>query len=48
SILAFSNFVPTVYFGLLTSMAMGFALVANMVLLPSLLMTFCAPTRGDL
>lgn len=45
SILAFSSFVPTVYFGLLTSMAMGFALVANMVLLPSLLMTLCAPAE---
>jgi predicted RND superfamily exporter protein len=37
SILAFSNFVPTVYFGLLTSMAMGLALLANLLLLPSLL-----------
>lgn len=38
SILAFSNFVPTVYFGLLTSLAMGLALLANLLLLPSLLM----------
>lgn len=43
SILAFSNFIPTVYFGLLTSLAMLLALIANMTLLPSLLMKFCAP-----
>ena len=40
SILAFSNFIPTVYFGVLTAIAMGLALVANMTLLPSLLMIF--------
>ena len=46
SILAMSNFVPTVYFGLLTSLAMGLALLANLVLLPSLLMVFCSPDGG--
>jgi uncharacterized protein len=40
SILAFSNFIPTVYFGLLTALAMALALVANMTLLPSLLIVF--------
>jgi len=40
SILTFSNFVPTVYFGLLTALAMALALIANMALLPSLLITF--------
>lgn len=37
SILMLSNFVPTIYFGLLTGMAMVFALIANMTLLPLLL-----------
>lgn len=40
SVLAFSNFIPTVYFGLLTALAMALALLANMTLLPSLLVTF--------
>ena len=40
SILALSNFIPTIYFGLLTALAMGLALVANMTLMPALLMTF--------
>lgn len=34
SILAFSNFVPTVYFGLLTGLSMIVALLADLVLLP--------------
>lgn len=34
SILALSNFIPTVYFGLLTSLAMIIALVANLTMLP--------------
>lgn len=38
STLAFSNFLPTVYFGLLTALAMGLALLANLTLLPALLM----------
>jgi len=36
SILALSNFVPTIYFGLLTGLAMAMALVANLSLLPLL------------
>src|SRR6056297_2951687 len=36
SILALSNFVPTIYFGLLTGLAMAVALVANLSLLPLL------------
>jgi predicted RND superfamily exporter protein len=42
SILAFSQFVPTIYFGLLTSFAMLTALLANMVLLPTLIVAFSA------
>ncbi len=38
SLLVLSNFVPTVYFGLLTALAMIIALVANLLLLPSLLL----------
>ena len=38
SILALSNFVPTIYFGLFTGLAMVVALVANLTLLPVLLM----------
>ena len=38
SVLSLSNFVPTVYFGMLTAMAMGLALVANLTLLPALLL----------
>ena len=38
SLLAFSKFVPTVYFGLLTGLAMAIAMVANLTLLPLLLM----------
>jgi predicted RND superfamily exporter protein len=37
SILTLSNFLPTVYFGLLTALAMILALLANLTLLPSLL-----------
>lgn len=40
SVLAFSKFVPTIYFGLLTSLAMLGALLANLLVLPSLLMLF--------
>ncbi len=43
SILAFSNFLPTVYFGLLTAFAMLLALVANLTVLPSLLIHFYRP-----
>ncbi len=37
SILAASNFMPTIYFGLLTGVAMVFALFSNLTLLPLLL-----------
>jgi len=37
SILTLSNFVPTIYFGLLTGVAMIFALISNMTLLPLLI-----------
>jgi uncharacterized protein len=40
SILALSNFVPTLYFGLLTGLAMLVALIANLTLLPILLGAF--------
>lgn len=39
SILALSNFNPTVYFGLLTGLAMLVALLSNLTLLPALLMS---------
>ncbi|MEL6687593.1 MAG: efflux RND transporter permease subunit [Pseudomonadota bacterium] len=38
SVLGLSNFIPTIYFGLLTAMAMGLSLVVNLGILPSLLM----------
>jgi predicted RND superfamily exporter protein len=40
SILAFSSFLPTIYFGLLTGLAMLIALLASLTLLPQLLITF--------
>ncbi len=40
SILAFSNFIPTIYFGLLTGFSMVVALLANMTLLPLLIIHF--------
>ena len=40
SILVLSNFIPTIYFGLLTGMAMLIALVANLTLLPLLIVQF--------
>jgi predicted RND superfamily exporter protein len=39
SILALSSFIPTIYFGLLTGLAMTVALIANLTLLPTLLVT---------
>ena len=35
-IMVFSNFVPTMYFGVLTGIAMVTALIANLVMLPML------------
>ena len=40
SILALSNFIPTIYFGLLTGFAMMSALAANLTLLPVLIARF--------
>ncbi len=40
SVLVFSNFIPTIYFGVLTSIAMATALLANLTLLPRLLLLF--------
>jgi predicted RND superfamily exporter protein len=40
SILALSNFVPTIYFGLLTGLAMVSALAADLILLPAMLVRF--------
>ena len=40
SILALSNFTPSIYFGLLTSLAMVSALLGALVLLPSMLIIF--------
>ena len=40
SILSLSNFIPTIYFGLLTGLAMLTALLASLTLLPSLLILF--------
>jgi hypothetical protein len=40
SILVLSNFIPTIYFGLLTGMAMLIALIANLTLLPLLIAQF--------
>jgi predicted RND superfamily exporter protein len=40
SILVFSNFWPTIYFGLFTGLAMFIALIAALTLLPQLLVLF--------
>ena len=40
SILVFSNFIPTIYFGILTALAMLIALFAALTLLPRLLLLF--------
>jgi len=40
SILVLSNFLPTIYFGILTGFAMLFAMFANLTLLPLLLLWF--------
>jgi predicted RND superfamily exporter protein len=37
-VLVFGSFVPTVYFGLLVALAMAFALVGDLILLPAILM----------
>ena len=40
SILSLSNFIPTIYFGLLSGLAMMTALIANLMLLPILIARF--------
>lgn len=40
SILSLSNFIPTIYFGLLSGLAMTTALLANLMLLPVLIAKF--------
>ncbi len=40
SVLVLSNFIPTIYFGLLTLLAMFMAIVADLLLLPVLLVVF--------
>ncbi|MCH9669865.1 MAG: MMPL family transporter [Gammaproteobacteria bacterium] len=40
SILVFSNFVPTMYFGVLTGLAMTIAVVGSLTLLPKLILAF--------
>lgn len=46
SILVLSNFIPTVYFGLLTGLAMAVAIFANLTLLALLLLLFRPPVEG--
>ncbi len=46
SILGLSNFIPTIYFGLLTGLAMLAALVASLTLLPALILKF-KPLGGN-
>jgi predicted RND superfamily exporter protein len=48
SVLTLSNFVPTILFGVLTAVAMVLALVANLLVLPSLLVLFLGAPRRDL
>lgn len=43
SVLGLSNFVPTVYFGLLTAIAMAFALIVNLTVLPALVLLVYEP-----
>jgi len=40
AVLVLSNFIPTIYFGLFTGFAMLFAMIANLTLLPLLLVAF--------
>ena len=40
SILVLSNFIPSIYFGLLTGLAMVVALIAALTLLPRLIILF--------
>ena len=46
SILGFSNFIPTIYFGLFTGLAMITALILVLTLLPRLLIQFAPEKNG--
>tara|TARA_Y100000590_G_scaffold369339_1_gene430524 strand:- start:1750 stop:4134 length:2385 start_codon:yes stop_codon:yes gene_type:complete len=47
SILVFSNFIPTIYFGIFTGIAMLFAMISVLTLLPALLILFKPLTFGE-
>jgi len=47
SALAFSNFVPTIYFGVVTGIAMIAALVADLTLMPVLLKRYRPDPGGS-
>ena len=47
SLFAWSDFLPSVYFGLLTALAMLLALVADMTLLPALLNVFVGKQENE-
>ena len=47
SVLVLSNFVPTIYFGLLTAFSMVVALVADLTLLPLLIVLLKPLGRGS-
>jgi predicted RND superfamily exporter protein len=40
SVLVLSSFIPTIYFGLLTLLAMFMAIAADLLLLPAMLLLF--------
>ena len=40
SILVLSNFIPTIYFGMFTGMAMLLAMISVLTLLPKLILTY--------
>lgn len=46
SILALSNFIPTIYFGVFTGLAMAIALLGALTLLPQMMVTFRALGKG--
>ena len=48
SVLVFSHFVPTIYFGSLAALAMVLALTANLTLLPALLVLTESPSRASI
>jgi predicted RND superfamily exporter protein len=46
SVLVLSNFLPTIYFGLLTIIAMFMAILSDLLLLPVLLLIFSPPREN--